>query len=199
MRQGVGLLLAVLGITCARLQGGPGIMHKSDSAAFRQAKMALIVLRAVQEDSVALRGGYTFHPSRRVLDDLEAATFLANHPKPVFCSSSVIEGSLSISCRQLAANGSARRPDEPGEEMLLELRGALHSLNPDSQPITDSSLVLVTGPGDSQLFPLADLEAFLRDFRIPFSFSIVPPDGEARVKGAVGVFTVGPTEMIEAP
>ena len=197
MRQIGGILVAVLGISCAIWEGGSGNMLSWDSPEFRQARMALIVLRAIREDSSPLGEGYMFHPSRQVLVEHDAAAFLANQLKPVLCTSSAIEGSLSIDCRHLVTDDSVRPWDVQGEQMLLELREALRDLNPASQPITDSSLILVTGPRESELFPLTDLEAFIRDFRIPFSFSIVPPHIEGRSREAVAVFSIGPTDMIE--
>jgi hypothetical protein len=193
-------LLTALATSCGKLLEGPVNMSALDSDISQQARIALMVLRAVQEDSPGVGGGwYLIHPSDRRVDESEVVSFLADHPKPVECSSSVVDGHLSISCRHLRHDDSARLPQELREEMIRQLRETLRGMDGESQAVTGQSIVSMRGAGASLLFPFEDLDGFLRDFRIPFSCSIVPPDAKARARGAVAEFTVGPPGALWSP
>jgi hypothetical protein len=191
-------LVLVLGGT--RWEGGQRKVENWDTPPLRVARVALVVLRAVQTGSSTLsKRRYTIHPSSRPVDDSEALTFLADYPKPVSCSSSVVEGYLSISCRSLSGGDVVRMHETLGNEMIPELRQAVRGVNPQSQPVTDESLLALQGAGESLVVSFGDFAAFLRDFRIPFSSSIVPPDDGARLGGAVAVLTIAPPARLESP
>ncbi len=200
MKAVIAVVLAASAISCPAWEEGPGTMHQRDSAPLRQARMALIALRAAKTVSSEVKERqYAIHPSRRLVGDLEAASLLADYPKPVSCASSVSDGYLSINCRRVPSDNSAQLQEEVQEELILQIQQALRAMSPNSQPITGESLVWISGAGESLLSPLRDLETFLRDFRIALSFSIVPPDDEARAKGAIAAFTLGPPGRAESP
>src|SRR6266487_1668310 len=93
MKAVIAVVLAASAISCPAWEEGPGTMHQRDSAPLRQARMALIALRAAKTVSSEVKERqYAIHPSRRLVGDLEAASLLADYPKPVSCASSVSDG-----------------------------------------------------------------------------------------------------------
>lgn len=165
-----------------------GQVMRSRPREYWQARMALLVLRSSAEGAPTPDGEtYVIPPLRDVLNREQAILWLAKLQKPVLCVAEFRDGSYAVGCRSVAQARLVEAHQHLSEALRNSLLDEVRSLN---LPESWDHLILVQGSGESFLIPIADIEAFGRKFLVFYGSSSTRPDANARLQGAISVWTI---------